>query len=140
LVAKNGGAAVKAETVRIARAGLRSNRRVGDKTGSGGHGTVNDADAQAARGLSSGLHPAKQYRIGAVPTGTLRANGAFYYRLPSGRKPMQDRFKFKSAPETLSLFAIILVMIVFGAGIVYEGVSFKGSQKTTQVAGAGWNP
>ncbi len=53
---------------------------------------------------------------------------------------MQDRFKFKSAPETLGLFAIILVMIIFGAGIVYEGELFKGSQRTAQFAASDWNP
>jgi hypothetical protein len=52
---------------------------------------------------------------------------------------MQDRFKFRSAPETLSLLAIILIMIVFGAGIVYEGASFK-QQRTAQFAASDWNP
>jgi hypothetical protein len=53
---------------------------------------------------------------------------------------MRDRLKFKRAPETLSLFAMVLVMIVFGAGIFYEGASFKGQQRTAQLAAADWYP
>jgi hypothetical protein len=53
---------------------------------------------------------------------------------------MRDRFIFKATPERLSLFAMALVMIVFGAGIFYEGASFKGQQRTAQLAAADWYP
>ena len=61
--------------------------------------------------------------------------------LPSSEREeaMQDRFKFKSAPETLGLFAIVLVMIIFGAAIFYEGASFK-QKRTAQFAVSDWNP
>ena len=53
---------------------------------------------------------------------------------------MRDRFKFKSTPERLSLFAMVLVMVMFGAGIFYQGASFKGQQRTEQLAAADWYP
>jgi hypothetical protein len=53
---------------------------------------------------------------------------------------MRDRFIFKATPERLSLFAMALVMIVFCAGIFYEGASFKGQQRTAQLAAADWYP
>lgn len=47
---------------------------------------------------------------------------------------MQDR------PQALSLFAIIVVfMALVAAGITYEGVSFRATQKTA-LASSGWNP
>lgn len=52
---------------------------------------------------------------------------------------MQDRFKFRIAPETLGLVAIVLVMIIFGAAIFYEGASFR-QQRAGQFATSDWNP
>jgi hypothetical protein len=74
-----------------------------------------------------------------VPTGTPCGNGAFYSLSSEWEEAMQDRFKFKGAPETLGLFAIVLVMIIFGAAIFYEGASFK-QKRTAQFAVSDWNP
>jgi hypothetical protein len=53
---------------------------------------------------------------------------------------MRDRYKLKMASETLSLFAIVFVVMMFGAGIFYEGASFNGTEKTARLAAADWYP
>ncbi len=47
---------------------------------------------------------------------------------------MQPRFKGRCPPETLNLFALIALMVVFAAGLFYAGDSFREPQKTAQLA------
>jgi hypothetical protein len=57
-----------------------------------------------------------------------------------GVNSVQHRFHFHCAPETLSLFAMILVMIMFGAAILYEGALLWVPQQTAQLAIPNLNP
>jgi hypothetical protein len=81
----------------------------------------------------------KAASFAAAREGTPGVHRAFCSRLPR-EEAMRDRFKFKSTPERLSLFAMVLVMVMFGAGIFYQGASFKGQQRTEQLAAADWYP
>lgn len=47
---------------------------------------------------------------------------------------MRLQVKHHLAPETINLFAIIVAMAVFGAGIFYAGASFNTGPRTTQFA------
>jgi hypothetical protein len=53
---------------------------------------------------------------------------------------MQHRFKDRCAPETLNLFAVIVLMAVFAAGLFYAGDSFREPQRTAQLAVPNLNP
>jgi hypothetical protein len=53
---------------------------------------------------------------------------------------MKELRKFGSSPETLSLFAIIIAMTMFGAGIFYEGTLLQEPQQTAQLAFPDPNP
>jgi hypothetical protein len=116
--------------------GQRS-RSCADISGSGSERLKPTAYAEAA--LRAGPSFRKAISFAAAPTGTPRGKGAFYSLSSEREEAMQDRFKFKSAPETLGLFAIVLVMIIFGAAIFYEGASFK-QKRTAQFAVSDWNP
>jgi hypothetical protein len=53
---------------------------------------------------------------------------------------MQNGLRFKNAPETFSLCAIIVAMTMFGAGIFYEGASLQEPQRTVQLMVPDLNP
>jgi hypothetical protein len=53
---------------------------------------------------------------------------------------MLHRFKDRCAPETLNLFAVIALMVVFAAGLFYAGDSFREPQRTAQLAVPNLNP
>ena len=50
------------------------------------------------------------------------------------------RYQSGNAAETFSLFAIILAMTMFGAGIFYEGAALQEPQKTSQLVLPDLNP
>jgi hypothetical protein len=62
------------------------------------------------------------------------------FRSSETEETMQDRLKSGIAPETLSLFALIVAMAMFGAGILYAGDSLREPQKTAQLVLPDLNP
>ncbi len=47
---------------------------------------------------------------------------------------MRLHFKDRGAPETLNLFAIVVLMGLFAAGLFYAGASFRVPPRTAQLA------
>ena len=47
---------------------------------------------------------------------------------------MWIRLKHHLGPETLNMIAIIALMGIFAAGVLYEAAAFKGPTRTTQLA------
>jgi hypothetical protein len=88
------------------------------------------------------LQPAcycKAVSFAAVRTGTPRFQLAFNFPFET-EEAMQHRFKSANTPEMLSLFAIIVAMTMFGAGIFYEGTLLQEPQRTMQLAFPDMNP
>jgi hypothetical protein len=53
---------------------------------------------------------------------------------------MQHRLRERHAPETINLFALIVVMAVFGAGLFYVGELFSVPPTVAQFAVPNLNP
>jgi hypothetical protein len=69
----------------------------------------------------------------------MRAWGVLFSS-PDTEEAMQNGLRFKNAPETFSLCAIIVAMTMFGAGIFYEGASLQEPQRTVQLMVPDLNP
>ena len=50
------------------------------------------------------------------------------------------RYRPHAAPQALGLFALVIVMMMFAAGVFYAGFSLREPQTNAQLAVAGLNP
>jgi hypothetical protein len=64
----------------------------------------------------------------------LNASGIFPYPPNQEEIQMWIRLKHRLVPETLNMIAIIALMGIFAAGVLYEAAAFKVPAKTTQLA------
>jgi hypothetical protein len=64
----------------------------------------------------------------------LNASGVFPYASSQEEIQMWIRLKHRLVPETLNMIAIIALMGIFAAGVLYEAAAFKGPTRTTQLA------
>jgi hypothetical protein len=100
--------------------------------------TVSGQTALAVR-----VNAAKQHRLLQrlpEPIGPIGHLARVFRNGRQWEEAMKELRKFGSSPETLSLFAIIIAMTMFGAGIFYEGTLLQEPQQTAQLAFPDPNP
>ena len=99
------------------------------------------ATGRIARAVS--INAAKQHRLlrrMPEPVGRTRHLLHVFCNGRQGEEAVKELRKFGSSPETLSLFALVVAMTMFGAGIFYEGTLLQGPQQTVQLAFPDPNP